>query len=47
MTYIIGVVDLDACELHPEDEKVSATLLMNTRVLHYTYDRDQLLFKSI
>jgi hypothetical protein len=36
MTY---VVDLDAYELHPGMEMSSMTLLMNARVLHYTYDR--------
>ena len=42
MTYI---VDLDAYELHPRDEKYSTNLLMNARVLHYTYDGG--LFKNI
>ena len=37
MTYII---DLDAYELHPGDEKVSNNFVMNARVLHFTYDRD-------
>ena len=27
-------------------EKSSTTLLMNARVLHYTYDKGSLLFKS-
>ena len=45
MTYIM---DLDVYELHLGDEKSSTTLLMNAlRVLHYTYDRGLLLFKSI
>ena len=44
MTYI---VDLDAYELHQGMEKSSMTLLMNARVLQYTYDRGSLLFKSI
>ena len=44
MTY---VVDLDAYELHPGDEKCLTTLLMNARVLYYTYDRGSLLFKHI
>lgn len=36
MTYII---DLDANELHSGGEKSSMHLIMNARVIHYTYDR--------
>ena len=43
MTYI---VDLDAYDLHPGDEKSSKTLLMNAKLLHCTYERSSLLFKS-
>ena len=39
MTYIVGVVDLDAYELHPRDESLQTPSLMNARVLQYTYDR--------
>ena len=43
MTYYI--VDLDAYELHPMDEKKpSVIFLMNAKVLHYTHDRGSLLF---
>ena len=42
--YIIG---LDASEPHAGDEKIFIDLLMNPRVLHYTYDRGSLLSKSI
>ena len=31
--------NLDAYELHPARENSSRTLLMNARVLHYTYDK--------
>lgn len=44
MTYI---VDLNAYEFHPGDENSSMTLLMNVRVLRYTYDRDLLLSKIV
>ena len=44
MTYI---VDLDASELHPGDEKVFNDLLMNAKVLHYTHERCSLLYKFI
>ena len=44
MTYI---ADLDAYELHPRTKKSSMALLMNAKVLNYTYDRGSLLFKSI
>ena len=44
MTYI---VDLDAYDLHLGMKKSSTTLLMNARVLHYTYDKGSLFFKSI
>ena len=40
-------VDLDAYEEHPGNEKFSTTLLMNARILHYTYDRGSLLFNII
>ena len=36
MTYI---VDLDAHELHPTDEKAFNIFMMNARVLHLTCDR--------
>ena len=45
---ITYVVDLNAYELHPGDEiKSSLTLLLNAKVIHYTYDTYPLLFKSI
>ena len=44
MTYVI---DLDAYELHTGMKMSSMTLLMNARVLHYTYDRGSLLFTNI
>ena len=44
MTYI---VDLDAYELHPGDEKKNPTLLMNTRVSHYTCGRVTITQKHI
>ena len=44
MTYI---VDLDAYELHPIDEKVFNSRLMNVEVLHYTHDRCSSLYKMI
>jgi len=37
-------INLGAYELHLGDEKCSTTLLMNARILHYTYDRGSLLF---
>ena len=40
------IVDLDAYELHPRMLKSSMTLIMEARVLHYTYGRGSLLFKS-
>jgi hypothetical protein len=36
-------INLGAYELHLGDEKCSTTLLMNARILHYTYDRGSLL----
>ena len=44
VTYI---VDLDAYELHLGMKKSSKTLLMNAKILHYTYDRGSLLFKNM
>ena len=45
MTYII---DLEAYELNPGDEKNFNHFMRNARVLHFTYDsRGWLLFKSI
>jgi hypothetical protein len=44
MTYIIN---LDAYDWHPGDEKFATSLSMNDRVWHYKYDRGSLSFKSI
>ena len=44
LTYI---VDLDAYELHPADEKIFNDFSNNARVLHCTCDRGSLLFKSV
>jgi len=44
MTYIL---DLDAYEFHPRDEKIFNNLLMNARVLYYTYDWSSFLFKDV
>ena len=44
MTYIIN---LDAYDWHPGDKKFATSILMNDKVLHYTYDRGSLSFKSI
>ena len=41
------IIDLDAYMLHMGHENSSTTLLMNDRVLHYTYVRGSLLFKTI
>ena len=42
-----NIVSLDPYELHPGDEKSLMTLLMNAKVLHYTYDMGSILLKSI
>ena len=34
-----NIVDLDAYELHPGDEKVFNEFMMNARILHFTYGR--------
>ena len=47
ITFMTYIVDLDANELHPGDKKVSTTLSMNAKGLHYTYDWGSLLFWSI
>jgi hypothetical protein len=36
---IIYLANLNAYELHPGDEKSSTILLMNARILHFTYDK--------
>ena len=46
-SYMTYIVNLDAYELHRENEKSSTTLLMNAKVLNYTYDRGSFVFKSI
>ena len=33
------IVNLDAYEWHPRDEKILNNFMMNTRVLHFTNDR--------
>ena len=42
-----NIVNLDAYELNPKDERSTTNLLINAWVLHYTYDRGSLLFKGI
>jgi hypothetical protein len=44
MTYII---DLNAYEVHPGDENLPTTLIMNDRVLLYIYDKGLLLLRYI
>ena len=41
-----NIVSLDPYELHPGDEKSLMTLLMNAKVLHYTYDMGSILLKK-
>ena len=47
LVFITYIANFDAYELYLRDEKSWMTLLMNARILHYTYDRGLLLFKCI
>jgi hypothetical protein len=47
LAFMTCIVNLDAYDLHPRDEKVLNNPLMNVEIMHYTHDRCLFLSKII